>query len=66
MTFDWQNAVVLLMVAGAIGFLARRSWLALRQRAKKGCGACGSCAANQTAEGGKPLVSLDAMLKPRR
>jgi hypothetical protein len=66
MNFDWQNTLALLMVIFAGGFLARRSWLALRQRSKAGCGSCGSCSANKTANAGKPMVTLETMLKPHR
>jgi hypothetical protein len=46
MTFDWQNAIVLLIVAGASGYLARRAWQAIAQR-RAGCGACSTCPAGE-------------------
>ncbi len=61
MFFDWQDWTAIGLVAGAAGYLGRRSWLALARR-KAGCGACSNCPAesSQSADG-KPLVTLLSM-----
>lgn len=65
MIFDWQNLIAMGLVAGAAGYLGRRSWLALARR-KAGCGACSNCPADalQSADG-KPLVTLGSMPSPK-
>ncbi len=63
--FDWQTAVVSLLVAVAAGYLAWRGWRVLRRRAG-GCGSCGSCPANGNAQDqAKPLVQLENLTKRR-
>jgi hypothetical protein len=40
---DWQLALVLLIVAGAVAYLARQAWRSWRGRGS-GCGSgCGTC-----------------------
>lgn len=56
MSFDWQDAMALIAVAVAGGYLARRSWLAI-SRKRAGCGGCGSCASSSG--GPKNLVTIE-------
>ncbi|HEX3654762.1 MAG TPA: FeoB-associated Cys-rich membrane protein [Pirellulales bacterium] len=45
MRFGWQDLLVTLLVAAAVGYLARRAWSLVSSRGKAGCGsACGGCA----------------------
>jgi hypothetical protein len=50
MNVDWQNAIVLLAIAAAGGYLARRAWQSMVRRKAASCGGCGSCTANTPAE----------------
>lgn len=47
MTFDAQSLIVLALVAGAAGYLARVVWKACF-RPVRGCGACGDCPSSKS------------------
>jgi hypothetical protein len=65
MSLDWQNSIALVLVVVAAAYLGWRGWLVLARR-KGGCGACASCPADQPQMiAGKPLVTLDAIVKPQ-
>ena len=44
--FDWQNLIVLLIVATAASYLAALAWPRASARKQTGCGSCGSCPAS--------------------
>jgi hypothetical protein len=62
MSQDWQNAIVLGVVAVAALYLVVRAGLMLFRRKSAGCGSgCGSCPSNAASSTKSPvLVSIDA------
>jgi hypothetical protein len=67
MSFDWQTGVVLVAVAAAGAYLAHLAWQSVARR-KSGCGGCGTCPANQTADEPEmvPLAQLAETAEPPR
>ncbi len=65
-----QNLLVLLVVAGSFGFVARQGFLSLRGRKSKlgGCGACKSCGTTtpSQAEPSERIVFLPVEMLSRR
>jgi hypothetical protein len=57
MNLDWQNAAVLLLVAAACAYLARRAWLTMARRKAAACGSCSSCPAD-SAKGEVEVIAL--------
>jgi hypothetical protein len=47
MTFDWQNLVVLAIVAAAAMYIARVGWTSLVARKTTACGGCRNCASRE-------------------
>ncbi len=52
MTFDWQNLMVVALVAAALVYLAMRLRRSLKGDKMPGCGGCAQC-------DGKPLATID-------
>jgi hypothetical protein len=48
MNFDWQTAIVLVVVAACAGYVARLMWQAVAAK-RAGCGSCDSCPAGTNA-----------------
>ncbi len=69
MTSDWQNLAAIALVAAAVAYLLRQSWLILARKRSAGCGSCAACPADsstrqdEAAAHDKPLVSIDALVK---
>jgi hypothetical protein len=59
---EWQQAIALLIVAGAVLWLVRQ---ALRGRAS-GCGGCHGCAPSTQRREASPLIELDPPPSARR
>lgn len=64
MNSDWQNMIVLVVVAAAIAYLARVAWLSVARRRAAACGGCGNC---PTAPGDKTpqVVEIQALGQSR-
>jgi len=43
MTLDWQNLIVLAIVAGATAYVARMVWSSIFARKASACGGCRNC-----------------------
>lgn len=43
MSWDWQNLIVLAIVAAAAGYLARLGWTSIVARRRSACGSCRNC-----------------------
>jgi hypothetical protein len=57
MTFDWQQVVVLGIVALAVAYVSRLVWRTFTARKAAACGGCKSCAAD-----GEPnVVSIGSL-----
>jgi hypothetical protein len=51
MTFSWQDAIALTIVAAAVIYLARQAQLVLRRKRAGGCASgCPTCPTDKTAE----------------
>ncbi len=59
----WENAAVVLLVAGAATYLLRRVWQLLSIRgSQSGCGSgCDSCSANTGSVTPRELVALETL-----
>jgi len=57
MNLDWQMVAALVLVAGAVAYLARLAWRSLHTSG--GCGSCGGGCADKSLGEAKPLVSID-------
>jgi hypothetical protein len=57
LSIDWQNLVVLALVAAAGSYLARQAWATIVRKKSGACGSCGNCASNATVSE-KQLVQL--------
>jgi hypothetical protein len=72
MTSDWQNLAAIALVIAALAYLVRQSWQVLARRRSAGCGSCPTCPADSSANhaevsaNGKPLMSIDALVKTAR
>jgi hypothetical protein len=69
MDFDWQNAVALLVVVAAAGYVAYRVWTRVFRKSGRGCSSCSTCDRPVESALGqsKPLVpadQLEAVSKP--
>lgn len=47
MTFDWQNLIVLLIVAAAAVYVARLAWTSIVAKRANACGGCRNCATSE-------------------
>jgi hypothetical protein len=56
-----QDAIAILIVAIAAGFLARRGWQRFARRQDGACGSCPSCSANDAVPS-KPLVTITPIM----
>lgn len=62
MTLDWQNLTVLVLVAAAVGYLARLAWQSVQRRRTGACGGCATCPSN--AESQEPaVIGIDSLAK---
>ncbi|HEX3870271.1 MAG TPA: hypothetical protein VHV77_07545 [Pirellulales bacterium] len=51
MSFSWQDAIALVIVAAAVIYLARQAQLVLRRKRAAGCASgCPTCPSGKTAE----------------
>jgi hypothetical protein len=55
----WQLPIVVMIVAAAVTYLARRTWRSLTGRKAGGCGGCGCARAPSVAEGQRTLIPAD-------
>lgn len=62
---DWQNLIVLGLVAAAGIYLARQAWATIARKKSGACGSCGSCPAS-TAADPKQVVQIGLLDKPSR
>ncbi len=56
MSLDWQNAVALVIVLGAVGYLVWHLWMTGTRKKPTGCGSCADCPAQIRHE---ELVSIE-------
>ena len=66
MKFEWQNLLVLLIVATAAAYLARLAWQSVRRRTSSACGGCHDCTRAGDQPVRKQIVTLDELSKSAR
>lgn len=65
MNLDWQNLIVLAIVAGAAAYIARLGWASFVARKASACGGCRNCAADKnprdvfSIEAHQPAATVD-------
>jgi hypothetical protein len=64
MTLDWQNAATAAIVLLALGYFARYLLRLTRRRGSAGCRCCAQCPADTEETGERPLVCLNADIRP--
>jgi hypothetical protein len=63
MNLDWQNLIVLAIVAAAAVYIARLAWTSITARKASACGACRNCG---TSEKTQDVFSITSQSSTKR
>ncbi len=60
MQLDYQNLLVLAIVAAAVVYVARLAWTSITARKASACGACRNCGSSEKAQDVFSIASQDS------